>query len=374
MSRPFQRIAIVGMGLIGGSIGMALYQGKIAEEVVGCDLNVESLDLALSTKAAHRVEKDIVKAVKDAEMVILATPVRTYPSIVKAMKDHLEVGAIVTDVGSTKSWVVKELETLLGDDNPFVGGHPMAGSEKKGMEGADRYLLENAVYVLTPHDRTCRKALEKVKSMVQALGARSLVLSVEEHDKMVAMVSHLPHMVAVALVDTLGEVTKEHPSVTMLAAGGFRDTTRIAAGDPQMWYDIACTNRNLLVEKIDHFQSLLEKLKREILTCGQTIQGTEEPLKVRLQKARDLRLSIPGKAKGLLPGIHEVIVTVPDRPGMIGHMARLLGDQGINIADIEILRVREGDGGTIRIGFYQAHEAEKALQVLSQDGIIVKRC
>ncbi|QGG47733.1 prephenate dehydrogenase [Heliorestis convoluta] len=378
----FQRIAIIGMGLIGGSMGMALRQGNMATEVVGCDRNEESLALALTTQAAHRVEKEIARAVEGADLIILATPVRTYPKILDAMKKHLEPGAIVTDVGSTKSWVVQELESMLGEKNPFVGGHPMAGSEKKGIEGADRYLLENAVYVLTPSERTDRNALKKVEKMVQSLGARTLELSPEEHDTMVAMVSHLPHMVAVALVDTLGEVTKTQPEVTMLAAGGFRDTTRIAAGDPQMWFDIACTNRKHLVEKIEHFQRLLTQLKDEIIACGPSSsnvkneglsQSPQEPLKGRLHRARELRLTIPGKAKGLLPGIHEVVVTVPDRPGMIGHIARLLGDEEVNIADIEILRVREGHGGTIRVGFYKEEEAEKALQILSQDGIIVKR-
>ncbi|MBC9783129.1 prephenate dehydrogenase [Heliobacterium chlorum] len=370
---PIKRVAIIGLGLIGGSLGMALTQGRIVEEVIGFDQEEEALSLALSTQTVHRVERNMAEAVQNADLVIMATPVCTYPSIVTTIKNSLRPGTIVTDVGSTKAWVMDQMKRLLPEGIAFVGGHPMAGSEKKGIRGADRYLLENAVYVLTPDRDTVPEAIDAVEAIMCAVGARVLKLSPSEHDQMVAVVSHLPHMVAVALVETLSEVAKSFPQASMLAAGGFRDTTRVAAGDPRMWVDIAKTNREPLLHTIGLFRQALDRLESEIGGCSS--DGTDQiaALQSTLSHARDVRLAIPGKAKGVLPGIHEVVVTVPDKPGVIGNMARILGEAGINIADIEILRVRERDGGTIRIGFYEAEEADRAVEVLAASAVIVKR-
>ncbi|MBM7865452.1 prephenate dehydrogenase [Heliomicrobium gestii] len=402
----FRRVVIIGLGVIGGSLAMALTQGQVVEEVIGVDRDEETRALALATRAAHRVEADAARAVANADLIVLATPVRTYPSIIEAIASRLKADAIVTDVGSTKQWVLEQMGKLLPPGIRFVGGHPMAGSEKQGIRGADRYLLENAVYVLTPDGDTDAAALQTVKDLIQAVGARVLLLGAEEHDRMVALVSHLPHMMAVALVETLSDVAKAYPQAPMLAAGGFRDTTRVAAGDPQMWVDIACTNRAPLLHMIGCFRKALDRLEGQISACGgsgasgdaggagQGCTGKDdarevgprkgspaesaagapvEALRHTLAHAREVRLSIPRKAKGILPGIHEIVVTVPDEPGVIGTMARILGDNGVNIADIEILRVREGHGGTIRIGFYEAPDADRAVDVLAGAGIIVKR-
>ncbi|MZP28143.1 prephenate dehydrogenase/arogenate dehydrogenase family protein [Heliobacterium undosum] len=379
-----RRVAIIGLGVIGGSLAMALTQGQLVDEVIGVDRDEETRKLALATRAAHRVEAYAAEAVAEADLVVLATPVRTYPAIIESIVHRLKPGTIVTDVGSTKQWVLEQMGRLLPPGVRFVGGHPMAGSEKQGIRGADRYLLENAVYVLTPDADTDAGALQAVENLFKAAGARVLQIGAEEHDRMVALVSHLPHMMAVALVETLSEAAKEYPKAPMLAAGGFRDTTRVAAGDPQMWVDIACTNREPLLHMIGCFRNALDRLEAQIDACGGCGSSQErsrasdndtsvEALRETLAHAREVRLSIPRKAKGILPGIHEIVVTVPDEPGVIGTMARLLGDNGVNIADIEILRVREGHGGTIRIGFYEAPDADRAVEVLAGAGIIVKR-
>ncbi|ABZ84483.1 prephenate dehydrogenase, putative [Heliomicrobium modesticaldum Ice1] len=368
----FRRVVIIGLGVIGGSLAMALTQGQLVDEVIGVDRDEETRKLALATYAAHRVEADAAEAVAEADLIVLATPVCTYPAIIASIRHRLKPGTIVTDVGSTKQWVLEQMGRLLPPGVRFVGGHPMAGSEKQGIRGADRYLLENAVYVLTPDVDTDAAALQALEDLIKAAGARVLRISAEEHDSMVALVSHLPHMMAVALVETLSEVAKEYPKAPMLAAGGFRDTTRVAAGDPQMWVDIACTNREPLLHMIGCFRSALDRLEEQIDACG-ACGSKMEALRETLAHAREVRLSIPGKAKGILPGIHEIVLTVPDEPGVIGTIARLLGDNGINIADIEILRVREGHGGTIRIGFYEAPDADGAVEVLAGAGIIVKR-
>ncbi|MCW2278305.1 prephenate dehydrogenase [Heliophilum fasciatum] len=406
----FRRVAIIGLGVIGGSLGMALTQGRVVEEVVGFDRDPATLEVALATHTVHRIATDPVEAVRGAQVVVLATPVSLYPALLAQIGPALAPGTIVTDVGSTKRWVVETMSSQLPTGCFFVGGHPMAGSEKRGIEGADRYLLENAVYVLTPDEHTDPEALAQIEGLVMAIGARVVCLAPAEHDHVVALVSHLPHMVAVALMETLGASGEHRSMATMLAAGGFRDTTRIAAGDPRMWCDIAWTNREALLAVIDQYQASLARIAEAIRTydpkregeaateaaadgalpgvgvgsgsLGEPCRGgsgssselsTTNKLSAVLAHARQARLAIPGRAKGVLPGIHEVIVTVADEPGIIGKIAQILGAQAINIADIEILRVREGHGGTIRLGFAHGHEADLAVDYLRDAGIIVKR-
>lgn len=237
----------------------------------------------------------------------------------------------------------------------------MAGAETRGIESADPYLFENAVYVLTPVPETDQGALTAVTELIRLTGAKVLLLSPEEHDAIVAAVSHLPHLTAAALVNAVARREEEVPGTFQLAAGGFRDATRIAESSPEMWQDIFLDNKETLLPMIRAYRRSLAELEEAI--AG----GNREKLYRLLAGAQEKRRQIPAKQKGLLPGIHEIIVTVPDQPGEIGKLAALLGIKGINIMDIEILRIREGDGGTIRVGFATAAEAGQALKVLQNN-------
>lgn len=367
MAIPVERVTIIGMGLIGGSLGMALTQSGVVPQVTGVDCNEETLELALQTRAAHHVTSDLKEGIAGAQVVVLATPVGTYPQIITAIKPWLQAGAVVTDVGSAKAGIVTYMEEHLPPGVFFVGGHPMAGSERTGIQAADRYLFENAVYALTPSSQTDPGALKVVNSLVSAIGARVVTLRPEEHDMIVAAVSHLPHLLAVAMVNTAGQVAREYPNTLMLAAGGFRDTTRVASGDSYLWRDICLANDSAILQTINLFRNLLDDLEDTIR------QRQEEALVRCFDSAREIRNQIPARMKGILPSIYEVVVTVPDRPGMIGDMAQVLGQAGINIIDIEILRVREGDGGTIRLGFQSQEAADQAVTILRGKGIVAKR-
>lgn len=363
----FNRVAIVGTGLIGGSIGMAIIGRNLAREVVGIDLRVEDLTLARETRAIHHGTVDLAEGVKNAELVILAIPVGSTLEMIKCILPNLMTGAILTDVGSTKAAVVEGAEDLIDGEFCFVGGHPMAGSEQAGIKGADRYLLENAAYILTPTDKTDPTALAKVRELVEAIGSRVMYLDPREHDLLVAAVSHLPHVVAAALVNAVGRIQDHHPQTLLLAAGGFRDTTRIAASHPVMWRDICLTNREAILETIGHFKKALDEMEEEIRVSD----GTH--LREQFDKAQALRNSIPARQKGYLPVLHEIVVTIPDRPGMIAEVAHFLGRNGINIVDIEILRVREGEGGTLRVGLDSEENLEAALLALNEQGIVARQ-
>lgn len=367
MSKVFERICIIGIGLIGGSLGMAVIRRGLADEVVGVDVSIENLELARETGAIHRGTIDPAAGVQGANLVVLATPVGAYRNIFKLIAPHLAPGTIVTDVGSTKERVVREAEELLSPQTAFVGGHPMAGSEQAGVKGADPYLFENAVYLLTPTAQTNELALHKVSTLCAALGARVMNFAPVEHDRMVAAVSHLPHLIAATLVNTVGRVRQEYPHTLLLAAGGFRDTTRVAMGNPAMWRDIFLSNREHVLDMIGKFRETLSAIEEDIRgNAGESIYRG-------LEAAGELRKQVPAKLKGYWPELYEIVITVPDQPGMIAQVAAILAEEDINISDIEILRVREGEGGTIRLGFTAPGSDEAAVRILRSKGIMAKR-
>lgn len=359
-------MTIIGLGLIGGSLGMALVHSGLAAEVVGFTRDAETRRLAVEVEAAHRVADSPQAAVAGAEIVVLAVPVGAMPVLAASLKGSLAPGAIVTDVGSTKEAVVASLESCLMPEVTYVGGHPMSGSERSGLKAADPYLFENAAYILTPTGRTLPWALERVQTLAKGVGALPLVLDPAVHDYLVAAVSHLPHLVAVTLVQTVARIARDTPEALLLTAGGFRDTTRVAGGDADLWRDIFLANREKLLQVLEVFRGSLDRLEQEIMAADAVGVGQT------LQEARKWRAKIPARAKGLLPGIYELVVTVPDRPGVIARLAGILAEKGINIIDIEILRVREGEGGSIRLGFQSLEAASAAFASLRAENIRVQ--
>ncbi|WP_027340523.1 prephenate dehydrogenase [Halonatronum saccharophilum] len=354
-----KRVAIVGVGLIGSSLGLALKELEDIKEVVGIDKNEEYLEEALTIGAIDK-KADLIDGVKEVDLLIFATPVGVVKPLVEMVIPYLKEGTIITDVGSTKSILVEEIEEVVADF-PYVGGHPMTGSEVVGPTGADKYLFENAIYVLTETEKTDKEDLNKLKSLLEGIGAQVLILSPKHHDQIVALTSHLPHIVAVNLMNVIAKQSQDDELITSLTAGGFRDTTRIAAGDPTMWRDIFLANKDMVLESIDYFQEALEEFKSLI------VLEEDQGLFDNLAQARQDRLEVPIKKKGLLPTNYELILTLEDRPNAIGEVAYLLGREEINIQDIEVLKVRE-DGGTLRLSFVKEEEQIKGCSLLKEAG------
>ena len=267
MTVHFKRVAIVGVGLIGGSLGMILRRKKVADEVIGIGRRVENLKAAVELGAIDRYVSDPKEGVNAADFVVLATPVDTYEQHLRDWAQSLSPGTIVSDVGSVKGLLVERAEALMPSGVHFVGAHPIAGKEKTGVAAGSDTLFQGARCILTPTASTDRSALAAVRALWETAGSIVLDMDPYLHDKILGAVSHLPHIAAFALMNTLAEA-RDHgiPELDLAghSGGGLRDTTRIAASSPEMWRDIFLWNRDNLVSFIEAYERRLGELKRLI--------------------------------------------------------------------------------------------------------------
>jgi prephenate dehydrogenase len=268
------RLAVVGLGLLGGSAARGARARGLAREIVAVGRRAEGLAPALEDGTVDRATTDLVDGVGDADLVLLATPVSTLPGLLSEVWRAVDADAILSDVGSTKRAIVSAAERLASSRAlAFVGGHPMAGSEQSGYAGARADLFAGATVILTPTELTDPGALKQLSEFWEALGSRVVMLDPDVHDRLVAAVSHLPHLVAFALMEA---VARLDAGALNLAGRGFADATRIAASDPRIWQDIFLTNREALAEPLTAFRSALEELER--LIGAQDAAGLEAAL------------------------------------------------------------------------------------------------
>ena len=339
MPRPPQppRANVVGVGLIGGSIGRALRAN-------GWHVSGSDQDDARTGRAVELGVIDAVGLDPDAEITFVATPVRAIAEA--ARKALAATTGLVTDVGSVKASVVGAV-----DDPRFVGGHPMAGSEQEGVEGATDDLFEGAVWVLTPTADTDDASYARIRSVVSSFGAEVLALPPERHDEIVAVVSHVPHLTAASLMRIADERADEHAALLRLAAGGFRDMTRIASGHPGIWPDICGENRDAIVGVLDGLIDALSQVR------GVVAADDRVALLGMLERSRAARLNLPSRV--VQPqSLSEVRVPVPDRAGVLAEVTTLAGRLDVNIADLEIAHSAEGDQGVL-ILLVEATTAER---------------
>lgn len=256
-------VAIVGVGLIGGSLALALKEAGVVGHILGFDLDQHNLDqarqLGVIDQACSKAEELIT-----ADLIFLATPVLAMAAALSVIAPHLKPGAILTDGGSVKEAVIAALEPLLPPAVRYVPGHPISGTERSGAPAAFATLYRGKRCILTPTERTDPQALALVTSLWQAAGCEVILMDAEKHDRILAAISHLPHMVAYALVNAVGAYDRYQENILLYSAGGFRDFTRIASSDPTMWRDIALTNRDALLEMIERFEVDLAQLKEAI--------------------------------------------------------------------------------------------------------------
>ena len=324
------RALVVGTGLIGGSIALGLRQR--GWHVSGLDADV--------TRAAQALETGVVDAVGDdlaAEVIFVATPALSVAQVAADILSDVarRPDAVVSDVSGVKTAIVE------GADHPrFIGGHPMAGSEQIGLTGADPDLFEGAVWVLTPTAATDLEAFTRLQAVVTSLGADVLVLSAADHDRLVAMVSHVPHLVAATLMNAAASGAEQDSALLRLAAGGFRDMTRVAAGHPGIWPDICAENAGPIVDALDALMADLTVMRDRVATQDRT--GMLEVL----GRASAARRNLPARA--VRPEhLSELRVPVPDRQGVLAEITSLAADAGISIYDIEIAHSAEGPRGVL---------------------------
>lgn len=283
------RIAIIGLGLIGGSIGLALRRAGAGFEVVGFARRPEVASRALELGAVDRTEGSLISAVKDAELVLIATPAMAMKEILAEIGGSLREGSIVTDTASTKAKVMDWAEDTLPPSVSFIGGHPMAGKETSGIEAADGDLFQGCTYCLIAGRGAAQEARDTVAGLVRQIGANPLFIDASEHDSLVAGVSHLPLLISVALVAATTR-SPSWPQMARLAASGFRDLTRLASGDPRMSRDICLTNREPILHWIDDYIEELRALRRLVSEGGVKGGGGEsEKLGEAFMRVREER-------------------------------------------------------------------------------------
>lgn len=356
-------VAIVGTGLIGGSIGLGLKDSWADATIVGYDVDPRALAVARQRGAVDRESTSVADAARTADLIVLALPVEQIPHACDQLRGRVGEIAVVTDVGSAKAVVVAQATEVLGAN--FVGGHPMAGSERRGIEAADAALFEGAHWILTPTERTSAAAYGTVSAMAAALGAEPVAVDVAVHDSLVARLSHLPQVVASALVEVaINSGNRE--ALLGLAGGGFRDVTRIAASDPDLWVGIVRAN-------VDEVLASLEVLRTQLGNLRSTIEGGKwDELRDWLERSRRARVELFAKPEyGKEPV--ALAMLVPDRPGVLAEVTTAAGQLGANIEDLRIVHSTEGGRGRLELVVAGREPAELLTAALIKLGYHVHR-
>ena len=360
-----QRVALVGVGLIGGSLGLAWKKNRPTLTRIGYD-RPEVLDEARQLGVIDEAAATIEEAVKTADLVVLAVPLAPMIRLLTEIAPHLQPGTLVTDVGSVKAPIMAQAREVLATTNPFIGGHPMAGSERGGVAHADAFLFENATYVLCPPENldaeTLSTAYADFVGLIEATGGRLLILDARRHDRIAATISHLPQLLATMLMNYAAERNATDDAFLRLAAGGFRDMTRIASSPFAMWQHILLANEGPILDALGSFAASLQRMRNRI------IAEDLDALQTAFSEARRVRDTIPRDTKGFLHPLADVYVYAEDRPGVLAHITVTLFEAGINIKDIELLKIREGTGGAFRLSFTNDAQADAAVIVLEQAG------
>lgn len=352
------RIAIFGVGLIGGSLALC-FKGKPGVTVVGHSVNPESAKKYLARGVVDEATVSMAEAAENADFLFLCVPVGRLESYVDQLSAlNLKPGCIVTDVGSTKAAVVRHGEKLNRKCAFFIGGHPMAGSERSGVEAASSFLFENAYYVLTPTERTPQEAVDRLEKLLRWTKAQIVKMDAEQHDDIVAAISHLPHIIAVGLVNQISAYNETNSLYANLAAGGFRDITRIASSDPHIWRDILIQNRTVLLKLLDDWQVEMDKF-RKLLT-----EADGEGIAEAFRRAGQFRSRLPERRKGMITSLYECYVDIPDHPGIIGKIATELGQAHINLSNLQIIESREDVPGVLRLSFREEEDMRRAAELL----------
>lgn len=353
------KIGFIGLGLIGGSIAKRL-------KTIDKNLTIIATSGHLSTiEAAHKeglIANNTLCEISDfydCDYIFLCTPVQQNIEYLRLLKGQVNEHCIITDVGSVKSDIHREV-TALGMEKQFIGGHPMAGSEKTGLSNAKDSLLENAYYIITPTAQTSDTALSDFQEFVTNLGAIPLVLDYELHDYATAAISHLPHVIAYNLVNLVRRCDDTNETMKTIAAGGFKDITRIASSSPVMWENICLSNREQLLKLIDTFIDMMQETKADI----QRANG--DALMEAFSLAKDYRDSITISHSGALKQVFEIYIDLLDEAGGIATIATILATNGLSIKNIGIIHNREFEDGVLRLEMYDRESLDASASLLKR--------
>ncbi len=361
LNMKFNKVGFIGLGLIGGSIAKKMKADHPDIHIYATAHHEETV------KEAYReglIDNDTLlplTAFHDCDIIFLCAPVQRNLDYLSELKDIIQKDCYITDVGSTKTEIHEEV-IRLGLEANFIGGHPMTGSEKTGILAADKTLLENAYYIITPTAITPQSDVEDFREFVRSLGSIPLILDYKTHDYSTAAISHLPHMIAYSLVNLVQQIDDDNETMKSIAAGGFKDITRIASSSPVMWQNICASNREQILVLMDKYTALLSRLRNYIEASD------EQALLDFFQSAKDYRDSLSLPSIKTESTYYELFVDLPDETGGIAKVSRILADAGISIKNIGIVNNREFEEGILHISFADERSRSKAKELLDAQG------
>lgn len=360
----FNKVGFIGLGLIGGSIAKKMKADNPNIHISATAHRESTIREAFKEGLIDNDALLPVSAFNDCDVIFLCAPVQRNLDYLSELKDVIRKDCYITDVGSTKTEIHEEV-IRLGMEANFIGGHPMTGSEKTGILAADKTLLENAYYIITPTALTPQQDTDAFRDFVRSLGSIPLVLDYKTHDYSTAAISHLPHMIAYSLVNLIQQIDDGNETMKTIAAGGFKDITRIASSSPVMWQNICMSNREQILILMDQYTNLLSRLREYIEASD------EQALLDFFQSAKDYRDSLSLPSIKTESTYYELFVDLPDEAGGIANISRILADEGISIKNIGIVNNREYEEGILHISFADEKARSKAKGLLTDQNYTI---
>lgn len=354
----------IGLGLIGGSIARAIREKLPESVIIAYDISEAPLRAALSDGVINAAADAIDGRFGQCDYIFLCAPVQKNDENLRAVAKFLSPEGLLTDVGSVKTGI-HEVIRAMGLDDRFIGGHPMAGSERTGYVNSKTILLENAYYILTPTKSVSPERIEAYRDLVQTLGAIPLIMDCERHDYVTAAVSHLPHVIAATLVNLVRDSDSEDGMMKMVAAGGFKDITRIASSSAHMWQQICLTNTSNIAALLDDYIRSLTAVRRELDNLD------ESALYELFDGARIYRDGFINASSGPIKRSYTVTIDIADEPGALAAISTILALHQISIKNIGIIHNRESETGVLKIEFYEESSIERSAEILRAKGYTV---
>lgn len=358
---PELTCGFIGLGLIGGSIARALKEHDASVRIAAYDINQNALALAEKEHIVDIAAQAVDQSFSDCDYIFLCAPVQKNDANLGAVKKVMKPGCLLTDVGSVKT-AIHEAVHAAGLDHCFIGGHPMAGSERTGVASSKAALLENAYYILTPTADVPKEKLAAYRSLVSDMGAIPLILDYRKHDRVVAAVSHLPHVIAASLVNLVRDSDDADGIMKMVAAGGFKDITRIASSSASMWQQICLTNTANISSLLQDYIAALTDF------MGDLNSRDEDAIYREFDDARIYRDSFINASSGPIKRAFRLNVEIADKTGSLAHITTLLADRGLSIKNIGISHNRESEDGVLSLEFYSEEALAQARDCLEQAG------
>ncbi len=349
-------VGIIGIGFLGGSLAKSLIKSNKIKEIIAFDTNIDSLKKAKEDGVISDYSENINNKFKKCDFIFICTPVSFIVEYAKKLENIVNENCIITDIGSTKKSILEATNNLKIE---FIGGHPMVGSERSGYETSVDLLFENSYYIITESKRNKKESIEKLKEIVIEINAIPIIIDAEKHDYITATISHVPHVVAATLVNLVKQLDDDNETMKTLAAGGFKDITRIASSDPTMWENICTENKEEILRILMKFKEIIKKFEDNIINSNKTYDFFDSS-----KKYRDsfINKRINGNT------MPELNIMIKDENGAIAAISNILSDNDIDIRNIEILNNRENNYGALRVIVRSYEEREKGYKLLKKYG------